>query len=42
MKLIGKIIVPGVSRKGEIFEKAERLEESYELGRRLAECMHDG
>lgn len=36
MNLIGKIIVPGVSGKGEILEKGDRLEEGYDLGKRLA------
>ena len=36
MNLIGKIIVPGVSRKGEIVKKQDRLEEARNLGRRLA------
>ena len=36
MNLIGKIIVPGVSRKGEILEKIDILKEGYELGRKLA------
>ena len=36
MNLIGKIIVPGVSGKGEILEKGDRLGEGYELGRGLA------
>jgi multimeric flavodoxin WrbA len=35
MSLIGKIIVPGVGRKGEILEKAARLEEAFELGKTL-------
>jgi multimeric flavodoxin WrbA len=35
MNLIGKIIVPGVGRKGEILEKPVRLEEAYELGKAL-------
>ncbi len=35
MNLVGQVIVPGVSRKGEILEKEERLAEGYELGRRL-------
>ena len=35
MKLIGKVIVPGVGGKGEILEQRGRLEEGYELGRRL-------
>ena len=41
MNLIGKIIIPGVSKKGEILEKGDRLEEGYELGRRLAKCVND-
>ena len=40
MNLIGKIIVPGVSRKGEILKKGDRLQEGYELGRGLAKCKH--
>jgi multimeric flavodoxin WrbA len=36
MKLAGVIIVPGVSRKGEIRLRPERLREAYELGRSLA------
>jgi multimeric flavodoxin WrbA len=36
MNLIGTILVPGVTRKGEINEKKDRLEEAYNLGRRLA------
>ena len=35
MNLVGKVIVPGVSRKGEIQEKGESLAEGYELGRKL-------
>ena len=35
VKLLGEIIVPGVSDKGEIRQKPERLQEAYELGRRL-------
>jgi multimeric flavodoxin WrbA len=35
MNLIGTILVPGVSRKGEILEKEAKLQEGYELGRRL-------
>lgn len=33
MKLVAKIIVPGVSKKGEILEKRDRLEEAYQLGK---------
>jgi multimeric flavodoxin WrbA len=36
MNLVGKIIVPGVSRKGDILEKEASLEEGIELGKRLA------
>jgi len=36
MNLIGTILVPGVSQKGEIVDKMDLLEEAYELGRRLA------
>jgi len=34
--LVGKIIVPGVSAKGEICRKPECLHEAYELGQSLA------
>jgi multimeric flavodoxin WrbA len=36
MDLIAKIIVPAVTRKGEIRGKEECLEEAYNVGRRLA------
>jgi len=36
MQFVGEILVPGVGEKGEILEKPNRLEEGYELGRRLA------
>ncbi len=36
MHLIGTIVVPGVSGRGEILEKPDRLAEAYELGRKLA------
>jgi len=36
VKLVGKVIVPGVSGKGDILQKAERLREAYELGQSLA------
>ena len=36
MNLAGTILVPGVSRKGEILEKGDKLTEGYELGRRIA------
>lgn len=35
MNLVGKVIVPGVTRKRGILEKGKSLAESYELGRRL-------
>jgi multimeric flavodoxin WrbA len=37
MNLTSKMLVPGVSRKGEILKKSEYLEKGYELGRRLAD-----
>jgi len=36
MKLVGKIIAPGVSEKGDILQKPEFLAEAYELGQALA------
>lgn len=36
MNLAGTILVPGVSRKGEILVKGDRLTEAYELGKRIA------
>ena len=36
MNLIGTILVPGVTRKGEIKEKEAKLQEGYELGKELA------
>ena len=36
MNLIGAILVPGVTRKGEIKEKEAKLQEGYELGKKLA------
>ncbi len=35
MNQVGSIIVPGVSGKGDVLHKKERLQEAYELGRRL-------
>jgi hypothetical protein len=35
MKMIGKILVPGVGSRGDILKKPGSLEEGYELGRRL-------
>jgi len=36
MKLLGKIIVPGVSKKGDVRRKPESLQQAYELGQSLA------
>jgi multimeric flavodoxin WrbA len=36
MRLLGKILVPGVGERGDILKKPARLEEAYELGRRVA------
>jgi len=35
MELVGKVLVPGVTRKGEIIEKVAKLKEGYELGKTL-------
>jgi multimeric flavodoxin WrbA len=36
MQLIDKILVPGVSRRGDIVKKGDQLEKGYKLGRKLA------
>jgi multimeric flavodoxin WrbA len=36
MKLVGKILVPGVGSRGDMLKKTGSLEEGYALGRRLA------
>jgi multimeric flavodoxin WrbA len=36
MRLVGQILVPGVTRRAEVLERPERLEEARQLGRRLA------
>ena len=36
MSLVGKVIVPGVSDKGDVLRKEGSLEAAYELGRKLA------
>ena len=36
MNLVGKIVVPGVTKKGEIRKKEDRLSEAWEMGRALA------
>lgn len=36
MNLIGSIIVPGVSAKGDVLKKKDRLKEAYEFGKQLS------
>lgn len=36
MNLIGKILVPGVSKRGDILDKNDLLEKGYNLGKRIA------
>jgi len=36
MDMVGKIIVPGVSDKGDVLQKEQALATAYELGQRLA------
>ena len=36
MKLVGQILVPGVTEKGEIRRRTDSLEQAYQLGTRLA------
>ncbi|MEW6571078.1 MAG: hypothetical protein AB1390_07885 [Nitrospirota bacterium] len=37
MKIIGKILTPGVSARGEILKKEELLRKGYQLGKRISE-----
>jgi multimeric flavodoxin WrbA len=37
MNIVGKVIAPGVTLKGEILKKDDRIKEAFELGRRLAQ-----
>ena len=37
MNIVGKIIVPGVTLKGEIVKKNDLIKEAFEIGRRLAQ-----
>jgi multimeric flavodoxin WrbA len=37
MNIAGKIIVPGVTIKGEIIKMSDRIKEAFELGRRLTQ-----
>jgi len=39
MDLIGTIIVPGVTKRGEIIKKQGPLEEAYNLGIKLARSI---
>ncbi len=39
MNLIGTIVVPGVTKRGEIIKKQDSLEEAYNLGIRLARSV---
>jgi len=41
VKLIGKLIVPGVTKRGEVKEKKEYMDKAYELGRKIAKTMKD-
>src|SRR5512136_228410 len=36
INIVGKVIVPGVTLKGEIVKKKSRMKEAFELGRRMA------
>jgi len=40
MRLVGTLLVPGVSAKGDVLQKAERLAEAEALGRGLVEELH--
>jgi hypothetical protein len=35
MKLLGKVLVPGVADKGQILDKPDSLKQAHELGRNL-------
>lgn len=35
LELVGQVLAPGVTRRGEVAKQAARLAEAYELGRRL-------
>jgi multimeric flavodoxin WrbA len=41
VKLIGKIIAPGVTKRGEVKEKKEYMEEAYKLGKKAAKVMKE-
>jgi multimeric flavodoxin WrbA len=38
MVLIGRLLVPGVSQRGEVLDKEDRMNEAFDLGGRLAEA----
>jgi multimeric flavodoxin WrbA len=40
VKLIGKIIVPGVTLRGEVKDKKEYMKEAYELGRKTSKTVN--
>jgi multimeric flavodoxin WrbA len=40
VKLIGKIITPGMTRRGEVKEKNEYMEKAYELGKKVAKDIN--
>jgi multimeric flavodoxin WrbA len=37
MRLVGSVVAGGVGEKGDILKKPDRLNEAYELGKRLAD-----
>jgi multimeric flavodoxin WrbA len=39
MKFVGKIIAPGVTKRGEVKEKKEYMEEAYKLGKEIAKTI---
>ncbi len=39
VKLIGKIIAPGVTRRGEVKEKKEYMDKAYDLGKEVAKTI---
>lgn len=44
LQLVGSVVAPGLARKGEILEKADRLQAGYELGKRAvteSEHLHE-
>jgi multimeric flavodoxin WrbA len=39
IKLIGKIIAPGVTKRGEVKKKKEYMDKAYELGKKVAKTI---